>query len=111
MTKVVLLYRTDLACGVETRPWCIWIQGSVKVLEDLRFLLLAEDHLDSGGTLELEDEFGSLGPELLFDLPSHPAGPGSYGAPVFTCVGSNRPWGQMRTNILEGVEASLGGDP
>ena len=25
MTKIVLLYRTDLSHSVKTYPWCIWI--------------------------------------------------------------------------------------
>jgi len=40
--------------------------------EELKLLLISEHHLASGGTLELEDEFGLLTPELLLDLGSHP---------------------------------------
>src|SRR5215204_899158 len=72
MTKVVLFYRTDLSHSVKTRPWCIRIQGLPKPLEDLQLLLLTEHHLPSGATLELEDEFGFLTPELLLDLGCHP---------------------------------------
>src|SRR5215208_5935103 len=72
MTKVVLLYRTNLPCSVKTRPWRIRTNRLPKLLQDLQFLLLAEHHLASGAALELEDEFGSLTPKLLLDLPSHP---------------------------------------
>src|SRR5919107_889613 len=71
MTKVVFLYRTNLPRTVITRPWHVRVNGSPKLPEELQFLLLAEHHLASGGTLELEDEFGFLTPELLLDLPSH----------------------------------------
>src|SRR5215207_9492133 len=72
MTKVVLLYWTNLPCSVKTRPWRIRTNRLPKVLQDLQFLLLAEHHLASGGTLELEDEFGFGAPELLLDLGCHP---------------------------------------
>src|SRR5215204_1206557 len=75
MTKVVLFYRTDLSHSVKTRPWCIRIQGLPKPLEDLQLLLLTEHHLASGATLELENQFGFLTPELILDLPSHPIEP------------------------------------
>src|SRR5215207_6660661 len=69
MTKVVFLYRTNLPCSVKTRPWRIRTNRLPKLRQDLQFLLLAEHHLASGSTLELEDEFGSLTPKLLLDLP------------------------------------------
>src|SRR5215203_4714421 len=72
MTKVVLLYWTNLPCSVKTRPWRIRTNRLPKVLQDLQFLLLAEHQFASGGTLELEDEFGFLSPELLLDLGGHP---------------------------------------
>src|SRR5215204_5820185 len=72
MTKVVFLYRTDLPCSVKTRPWRIRTNRLPKLLQDLRFLLISEHHLASGGTLELKDEFGFLTPKLLLDLSSHP---------------------------------------
>src|SRR5687767_1210303 len=53
MTKVMFLYRTNLPCSVKTRPWHIWVNGSPKLPQDLQFLLLAEHHLSSGGTLKL----------------------------------------------------------
>src|SRR5215204_2492777 len=71
MTKVVFLYRTDLPCSVKTRPWRIRTNRLPKLLQDLRFLLLSEHHLSSGGTLELKDEFGFLTPKLLLDLLGH----------------------------------------
>src|SRR5215218_2794108 len=72
MTKVVFLYWTNLPCSVKTRPWRIRTNRLPKVLQDLQFLLLAEHHLPSGGTLELEDEFGFGTPDLLLDLLGHP---------------------------------------
>src|SRR5918995_391281 len=72
MTKVVLLYRTDLPGGVKTRPWHLRPNRLPKPLEDLQLLLLTEEKLASGKTLELKDEVGSLTPELLFDLLGHP---------------------------------------
>src|SRR5215204_3326812 len=75
MTKVVLFYRTDLSHSVKSRPWCIRIQGLPKPLEDLQLLLLTEHHLPSCATLELENEFGFLTPELILDLGGHPIEP------------------------------------
>src|SRR5829696_8844170 len=72
MTKVVFLYWTNLPCSVKSRPWRIWTDRLPKLLQDLQFFLLAEHHLASGGTLELEDEFGFGTPKLLLDLLGHP---------------------------------------
>src|SRR5215204_1335408 len=72
MTKIVFLYWTNLPRSVKTRPWRIRTNRLPKLLQDLQFLLLAEHHLASGGTLELEDEFGFGTLELLLDLLGHP---------------------------------------
>ena len=75
MHAVMLLHWTDLTYGVETRPWHTRTNRLAKTLEELQFLLLTEHHLASGGTVELENEFGFLTPDLLLDLPSHPIEP------------------------------------
>src|ERR671910_225859 len=75
MTKVVFLYRTNLPRTVITRPWHVRVNGSPKLPEELQFLLLAEHHLASGGTLELKDEFGFLTLKLVLDLSGHPIKP------------------------------------
>ena len=72
---VVLLYRANLPRTVITRPWHVRVNGSPKLPEELQFLLLAEHHLASGGTLKLKDEFGFLTLKLVLDLPSHPIEP------------------------------------
>src|SRR5918993_5653300 len=72
MAKVVLLYRADLSYSVKTHPWCIWIQGLPKPLENLQLLLLTKHRLASGATLELEHEVWFLTPKLLLDLGCHP---------------------------------------
>src|SRR5918993_2280395 len=72
MAKVVLLYRADLSYSVKTHPWCIWIQGLPKPLEDLQLLLLTKHRLASGGTLELEHEVGFPTVKLILDLGCHP---------------------------------------
>src|SRR5215212_1278719 len=71
MTKVVLLHRTNLPPSVITRPWHVRVNGLPKLPEELQLLLFAEHHLTSGGTLELQDEFGFLTPKLLLDLFGH----------------------------------------
>src|ERR671921_2571971 len=71
MTKVVFFHRTYLPCSVKTRPWRTRTHRLPELLQDLQFLLIAEHHLASGGTLELEDEFGLLTPELILDLGGH----------------------------------------
>src|SRR5918994_4222240 len=75
MTKVVLLYRTDLPGGVKTRPWHVRPNRLPKPLENLQLLLLTEQKFASGQTLKLKDEFGFVIPKLLRDLPSHPIEP------------------------------------
>src|SRR5918992_5792325 len=75
MTKVVLLHRTDLPPSVITRPWHVRVNRLPKLPEEVQLLLIAEHHLASGGTLELEDEFGFLTPELVLDLSGHPIEP------------------------------------
>src|SRR5215210_1050170 len=75
MTVVVLLYRTDLPPSVITRPWHVRVNGLPKLPEKLQLLLIAEHHLASGGTLELEDEFGFLTLKLVLDLSGHPIKP------------------------------------
>ncbi len=72
MMVVVLFYRTNLPYSVKTRPWCFRTNILPKTLEDLQLLLLTEHRLASGQALELEDEFGSLSPELIPDLVGHP---------------------------------------
>src|SRR5215208_1934746 len=72
MMVVVLLYRTNLPYSVKTCPWCLRTNILPKPLEDLQLLLLTEHRLASGQALELEDEFGSLAPELILDLVRHP---------------------------------------
>jgi hypothetical protein len=69
---VVLLYRTNLSYGVETRPWCFRANRLAKLLENLQLLLLTEHRLASGHALKLENEFGFLTPELVLYLSSHP---------------------------------------
>src|SRR5215203_2067256 len=75
MTKVVLLHRTDLPPSVITRPWHVRANRLPKLPEEVQLLLIPEHHLASGGTLELEDEFGFLSPKLPFDLGGHPIKP------------------------------------
>src|SRR5215211_285850 len=75
MTVVMLLYRTNLPYSVETRPWHVRVNRLAKLPEELQLLLISEHHLASGGTLELEHEFGFLTPELLLDLCGHPIEP------------------------------------
>jgi hypothetical protein len=75
MTKVVLLYRTDLPYGVETRPWHIRTNRLAKPLLELELLLLTEHRLASGQTLKLEHEVGFLTSELVLDLGCHPIEP------------------------------------
>src|SRR5918993_3545365 len=75
MTKVVFLYRANLPRTVITRPWHVRVNGSPKLPEELQLLLIAEHHLASGGTLELEDEFGFLTLKLVLDLSGHPIKP------------------------------------
>jgi hypothetical protein len=75
MTKVVLLYRTNLPYGVKPSPWHVWANGLSKPLENLQLLLLTEQKFASGQTLKLKDAFGFLISELLFDLPRHPIEP------------------------------------
>ena len=72
MTKVVLLYWTDLSYSVKTYPRCFRIQGLPKPLEVLQLLLIPEHQFASGHTLKLKDEFGLLTTELVLDLGSHP---------------------------------------
>src|SRR5215212_10454857 len=72
MTIVMLLDRANLSYGVKTRPRHIRANGLPKLPEELQLLLLSEHHPPSGGTLELEDEFGFLTPKLLLDLGCHP---------------------------------------
>ena len=69
---VVLLYRTNLSYGVETRPWCFRTNRLAKPLENLQLLWLTKHRLASGHALKLENEFGFLTTELVLDLPSHP---------------------------------------
>jgi hypothetical protein len=68
MTKVVLLYRTNLPPSVVTRPGHLRVNGSAKPLELLELLLLPEHHLASGGTLKLEHHLGFLAPELVLEI-------------------------------------------
>src|ERR687889_858720 len=75
MMVIVLLYRTYLPRTVITRPWHVRVNGSPKLPEELQLLLLAQHHLASGGTLELEDEFGFLTLKLVLDLSGHPIKP------------------------------------
>ena len=75
VTKVVLLYRTNLPCGVKPSPWHIRPNGLSKPLEELHLLLLTEQRFTSGKTLKLKDEFRFVIPKLLRDLPSHPIQP------------------------------------
>src|SRR5215210_7575250 len=75
MTKVMLLYRTNLPYSVKTRPWHVRPNRLPKLPEELEFLLLPEQKFASGQTLELKDEFGFLTSELLFDLLGHPIEP------------------------------------
>jgi hypothetical protein len=46
VTKVVLLYRTDLPPSVITRPWHVRVNRSPKLPEEVQLLLIAEHHLD-----------------------------------------------------------------
>src|SRR5918998_2157666 len=75
ITVIVLLYRTNLPESIEARPWHLRANRLAKPLEQLELLLLAEHHLPSGGTVELENEVGLLTPELLLDLGGHPIEP------------------------------------
>ncbi len=68
----MLLYRTDLPPSVKTSPWHIRVKRLPKLPEELQLLLIAEHHLASGGTLELENEFGLVAFKLLLDLSCHP---------------------------------------
>jgi hypothetical protein len=75
VTKVVLLYRTNLPYGVKPNPWHLRPNGLSKPLEELHLLLLTEQRFTSGKTLKLKDEFRFVIPKLLRDLPSHPIEP------------------------------------
>src|SRR5215207_994782 len=50
-------------------------QQIAELPEEVQLLLIPEHHLASGGTLELEDEFGFLSPKLVLDLLGHPIKP------------------------------------
>jgi hypothetical protein len=62
MTKVVLLYRTNLPYGVKPSPWHVWANGLSKPLENLQLLLLTEQKFASGQTLKLKDALGFSSP-------------------------------------------------
>ena len=75
MLVIVLLYRSNLSYGVETRPWCFRANRLAKLLEDLQLLLLTQHRIASGHALKLQNEFGFLTPRLLLDLSGHPIEP------------------------------------
>src|SRR5215210_1763294 len=75
MSKVVLLYRSDLSYSVKTYPRCFRVYGLAKPIEEPQLLLLTEHRLASGATLKLEDEIGFLTTELVLDLGGHPIEP------------------------------------
>ena len=76
MTKVVLLYRTDLPYSVKPSPWHVRPNRFSKPLEELHLLLISEQRSTSGKTLKLKDEFRFVIPKLLRNLPSHQIEPG-----------------------------------
>jgi hypothetical protein len=75
VTVVVLLHRTNLPPSVKTRPWHVRVNRLAKLPEELQLLLLTEQHLPSGGTLKLKEEFRLVAIKLLLDLSGHPIEP------------------------------------
>src|SRR5215217_4912138 len=75
VTKVVLLYRTNLPYGVKPSPWHVRPNRLSKTLEELHLLLLTEQRFTSGKTLKLKDEFRFVILKLLRDLLGHPIEP------------------------------------
>src|SRR5918994_4474205 len=100
----MLLHRTNFPESIETRPWHLRANRLPELLEQLQLLLFAEHHLASGGTVELENEFGLLTPDLLLDLPSHPIEPSSN----FLLISARKPEAPALRDLRLDRDRSLG---